>query len=77
MAAIGPPVRSTYANFGWAITPQPSLIPIDRSTIWVYVDTVPAGHPVENNARIDIQTLFGGYRNTNGAWAILSGHYER
>jgi hypothetical protein len=56
-----------YVNFGWALTPQPNAIPTDGSTIDVYVDGVNIGHPVYNNYRKDIATLFPGYANSNGA----------
>ena len=36
---------TTYTNFGWALTPQPSMIPADGSTITVFIDGVPIGHP--------------------------------
>ena len=58
---------TTYTNFGWALTPQPNWIPIDGSTILVYIDGVPVGRPVYNNARADIATLFPGYANSGGA----------
>jgi len=58
---------SAYVNFGWALTPLPATIPINGSTIWVYIDNVAVGHPVYNNPRSDIQALFPGYNNTNGA----------
>ncbi len=56
-----------YVNFGWALTPIGKMIPIDGSTIWVYIDGQPVGHPVYNNPRVDIETLFPGYANTDGA----------
>ena len=58
---------SGYVVFGWALTPQPGAIPTDGSTIWVYVDGTPRGHPVYNQYRSDIATLFPGYANTDGA----------
>jgi hypothetical protein len=58
---------SAYAVFGWALTPQPGVIPMNGSTIWVFVDGVPKGHPVYNLYRSDIATLFPGYANSNGA----------
>ena len=58
---------SGYVVFGWALTPQAGTIPTDGSTIWVYVDGTPRGHPVYNQYRSDIATLFPGYANTNGA----------
>jgi hypothetical protein len=65
--AQGETVSGTYLNFGWALTPQPDLIPVDGSTITVYVDSVPVGHPVYNNYRVDIATLFPGLQNSSGA----------
>ncbi len=56
-----------FVNNGWALTPQPNTIPVDGSTINVYVDGVVKGHPVYNVFRSDIATLFPGYANTNGA----------
>jgi len=58
---------SAYLNFGWALTPAPNAIPADGSTIWVWVDGVPLGHPVYGHFRSDIAALFPGYANTNGA----------
>jgi len=60
-------VTGTFVNFGWALTPQPKIIPTDGSTIWVYVDSVALGHPVYNNYRSDIATAFPSYANSNGA----------
>ena len=58
---------SAYVNFGWALTPLPNLIPIDGKTIWVYIDNVAKGHPAYNYPRPDIEALFPGYLNTDGA----------
>jgi hypothetical protein len=58
---------SDYINFGWALTPLPNTIPIDGSTIQVWVDGVPIGNPVYNQYRKDIATLFPDYNNSNGA----------
>jgi hypothetical protein len=58
---------TAYVNFGWALTPIGKMIPIDGSTIWVYIDNQPVGHPVYNNYRVDIATLFPGYSNAGGA----------
>lgn len=62
---------TNYVNFGWALTPQPNSIPTNGSTITVFIDGVPIGHPVYNNARSDIATLFPGRANTNGAIGYL------
>jgi uncharacterized repeat protein (TIGR01451 family) len=56
-----------FYNFGWALTPQPNSIPIDGSTINVFIDNMFVGHPTYNQPRLDIETLFPGYQNTNGA----------
>ncbi len=63
----GETVSGTIVNFGWALTPQPNIIPTDGSTIDVYVDGVFRGHPVYNNFRSDVAALFPGLRNSNGA----------
>lgn len=54
-------------NFGWALTPMPKSIPTDGSTIWLWIDGLPVGHPTYNNYRVDIATLFPGFANSNGA----------
>ena len=56
-----------YINFGWALTPSPKKIPEDGSTIWVWIDGQPVGHPDYGYYREDIATLFPGYLNSNGA----------
>jgi len=56
-----------FVNFGWALTPQPNTIPTNGSTITVWVDGLPLGHPVYNQYRVDIASLFPGYNNSNGA----------
>ena len=43
------------------------MIPLDGSTITVYVDGVPVGHPTYNLFRADIASLFPSYANTSGA----------
>lgn len=62
---------TSYINFGWALTPQPNMIPTDGSTITVYIDGVAIGHPTYNQSRSDIATLFPGRANTNGAIGYL------
>jgi hypothetical protein len=64
---------SSYVNFGWALTPLPAMIPINGSTISVYIDGVAAGNPTYNQYRSDIATYFPGYLNSNAAvgyWTI-------
>jgi hypothetical protein len=58
---------SSYVNFGWVLTPKPKTIPIDGSTIQVLVDGVSVGNADYNHARPDIQALFPGFNNTDGA----------
>jgi hypothetical protein len=58
---------SAYVNFGWALTPTPSTVPFDGSTIMVYIDGVPVGHPTYNQFRSDIASLFPGRNNSGGA----------
>jgi hypothetical protein len=58
---------SDYVNFGWALTQQPFMIPIDGSTITVVIDGAVVAHPVYNQFRSDIANLFPGYANSNGA----------
>ncbi len=61
---------SAYASFGWALSPK-STIPVDGSTIDVYVDGVNLGHPTYNQFRSDIATAFSGYANSSGAVGFL------
>ena len=58
---------SGFINFGWALTPLPKQIPADGSTIHVVVDGVDVGTADYNHSRADIQALFPGLNNTNGA----------
>jgi beta-lactamase superfamily II metal-dependent hydrolase len=63
----GQTVSGTIVNFGWVLTPSPTCIPTDGSTIDVVIDNVAVGHPVYNNARADIASLFPGLCNSNNA----------
>jgi hypothetical protein len=65
--SAGATISGVYTVFGWALTPQPGIIPTNGSTIAVFVDGVSLGPPVYNQSRPDIATLFPGYNNTNGA----------
>ena len=65
--AQGESWNGTRVNFGWALTPQPKSIPTDGSTILLWIDGLPIGHPAYDNYRSDIATLFPGYANSNGA----------
>jgi hypothetical protein len=63
----GETVSGTIVNFGWALAKPGRSIPVDGSTIEVYIDGAFRGHPVYNNYRPDIATLFPGLANSNGA----------
>ncbi len=63
----GQTVSGTVVNFGWALTPQPKVIPFDGSTIDVLIDNVVVGHPAYGSARSDVDSLFPGYQNTGHA----------
>jgi WD40 repeat protein len=68
----GATVSGIVTNFGWALTPQPNMIPLDGSTIDVLIDGVFAGHPSYNHFRSDIATLFPGYANSAGAVGVFT-----
>lgn len=63
---------TAYMNFGWALTPQPKFLPTDGSSITVWVDGAPLGHPSYNHYRADIAALFPGYANSAGAVGFFS-----
>ena len=56
-----------FVNFGWALTPYPNQIPINGSTMDVWIDGKIVGRPGYNEYREDIAELFPGYNNSNGA----------
>ncbi len=63
---------SNYVNWGWALTPQPNMIPTDGSTIFIFVDSVSLGNPYGYNVpNTTIATLFPGYANTDGPVGYL------
>jgi hypothetical protein len=57
---------ANYLNWGWALTPQPGMIPVDGSTIQVFVDGVPVGNVTYNLFRPDVSGTFPGLANTSG-----------
>ena len=61
-----------YRNQGWVLTPQPNQIPVNGSTISVYIDGQKIGTTHYNVHRPDIATLFPGYANSNGALAYYN-----
>ncbi|MGE5341753.1 MAG: lectin like domain-containing protein [Candidatus Omnitrophota bacterium] len=56
-----------FVNFGWVLSPYPGYIPIDGSTIHVYVDSVSLGNVHYNNYRSDISGIFPECYNKDGA----------
>jgi M6 family metalloprotease-like protein len=58
---------NSYVNFGWVLTPPPAMVPIDGSTIWLWIDGVRVGHPTYNNYRSDIHDAYPDYLNADGA----------
>jgi hypothetical protein len=64
----GETISGVYRNWGWALTPGTAQIPVDGSTIGVYIDNVFVGRPVVyGRPRADIAVLFPGYTNTDSA----------
>jgi hypothetical protein len=61
-----------YLNFGWAVAPQPNVIPFDGLTIDVLVDGVSLGHPAYGDYRADVAAEHPNLRNSNHA----VGHFE-
>jgi hypothetical protein len=57
---------TAYVNFGWALTPAGKIIPVNGSTISVYIDGKPMGHPVYNQPRSDVAAAFPGLANSGG-----------
>jgi hypothetical protein len=56
-----------YVNFGWVLTPPPATVPIDGSTIWLWIDSVQVGHPTYNQFRVDVHDAYPDYLNADGA----------
>jgi hypothetical protein len=57
---------ANYINFGWALTPQPAMIPTDGSTMQVIIDGVPIGTVDYNHFRPDVSNTFPGLANSGG-----------
>jgi hypothetical protein len=68
----GPASGSTFAQFGWALTPQPKMIPVNGWTIQVFVDGLPIGNPAYGYYRGDVSTKFTGYKNTDGPVGVYT-----
>jgi hypothetical protein len=62
---------SNFRNQGWVLTPMPNKIPVNGSTIKVFIDGQNLGNPIYNIYRSDIARLFPGYANSNGAMAYF------
>jgi hypothetical protein len=58
---------NSYVNFGWVLTPPPAMVPIDGSTIWLWIDSVQVGHPTYNQFRTDVHDAYPDYLNADGA----------
>jgi Tol biopolymer transport system component len=58
---------TSFVNFGWALTPLPKTIFLDGSQIFIQIDGVNVERVDYNHPRADIQALFPGLNNTNGA----------
>jgi hypothetical protein len=68
----GTATGSLFYNFGWALTPLPKFIPVDGSTIGVFVDGASLGNPNYGNYRVDIATLFPGYLNSTTGVGVFN-----
>jgi len=60
-----------FLNFGWVLTPLPKTVPVDGSTIDIYVDSVKVGNlatapNVYDQYRVDVATAFPGLNNSGG-----------
>jgi hypothetical protein len=60
---------AAVVNAGWALTPQPAVIPAHGSTIQVLVDGMPLGHAMYGAGRGDVAALLPGYENSEAAGA--------
>ena len=58
---------SSFIVWGWALTPLPNTIPLDGSTISVWVDGEMIGNVTYGLFRADIAATFPGFNNTNTA----------
>jgi hypothetical protein len=62
---------SKFRNQGWVLTPNPNKIPVNGSTIKVYIDGKNIGNVHYNIYRADIASFFPGYANSNGSLGYL------
>ena len=69
----GATVSGQVDNFGWVLTPQSAIVPIDGSTIQLFIDgALQPQAALYNLPRADITGLFPGYKNTAGPVAHFS-----
>lgn len=62
----GGTVSGISTIFLWALTQQPKVIPLDGSTITIFIDGLPIGTASYNHFRADIAALFPGLANSGG-----------
>jgi hypothetical protein len=53
-----------YISFGWMLTPQPKLIPVDGSTVFVLIDGKESGHPLYGQFRPDLVQAYPDLNNS-------------
>ncbi len=66
----GPASGTSFVNFGWALTPQPKMIPIDGSTITVLVDGAPSGRRTTTTCARTSRRCSPGSRTRRGNGAV-------
>ncbi len=77
--APGQTISGSFMNSGWALTPQPSAIATNGSTISVIIDGVDIGSPSFGSMRSDVAGIFPGYANTYtsaGQYALDTTRYS-
>ena len=75
--AQGEVICGAYLNFGWTLTQPPKDVAADSSTITVFIDGQPVGHPSPRASRSDISSLFTAYDTTHavGGFAFDTAAY--
>jgi hypothetical protein len=64
---------TSYLNWGWALTPQPNIIPTGGTTISVWIDGQFVGYPVYNLSRCDVDQAFPNLRNSGSTNCAQNG----
>ena len=67
----GVATRSSFANWGWVLAPQPNTIPSDGSTLIVFVDDQPIGNVTFGFSRPDIDARFPGLNNSGAGVGVF------